>query len=89
MSINIKNDRVHRLARDAAAALGTTQVAAIEVALTRLLAEHGYDPDRARAAMRLDVAHSILADYDLTAPRANPEISQVEDLYDVSTGMPG
>lgn len=40
MSLNIKNPRVHALAREAAALEGTTQTGAIERALTRLIAEH-------------------------------------------------
>lgn len=39
MGLNIKNERVHALAREAAAMTGGTQTSAIELALERLLAE--------------------------------------------------
>lgn len=40
MALNIKNQRVHDLAREAAALTGTSQTSAIEQALERLIAEH-------------------------------------------------
>ena len=39
MSLNIKNPRVHQLAREAAQRTGLTQTGAIELALERLLTE--------------------------------------------------
>lgn len=40
MSLNIKNERVHALAREAAELAGTTQTGAIEQALEQLIASH-------------------------------------------------
>jgi antitoxin VapB len=88
MGINIKSDRVHQLARDAAAVLGTTQVGAIELALERLLADEGHDVEQARIAARIDLVTSILVDYDVAAAPANSEITHVQDLYEPATGMP-
>ena len=41
MSLNIKNERVCRLAKQAAALTGQTQVSVLEQALEAFLAEHG------------------------------------------------
>lgn len=41
MALNIKNERVHELARRAAQVGGTTQTGALEVALEEYLARHG------------------------------------------------
>ena len=41
MSLNIKNERVHALAREAARVTGKTQTGVIEEALERLLKEYG------------------------------------------------
>ena len=50
MGLNIKNERVHRLAREAARVTGRTQTGVIEEALVRLLREYDVDPDQARTA---------------------------------------
>ena len=76
MSLNIKNERVHAMAREAAARLGTTQTGAIEEALRRLLAE---DTDARRA--RIDV---ILADMRERIGNARLDI---DELYD-ERGLP-
>lgn len=59
MSLNIKNQRVHDLARQAAAATGRSQTSVIELALERLLREQGLDPEAAATAARIDVARAI------------------------------
>lgn len=41
MALNIKNERVHELARQAAQVRGTTQTSALEAALEEYLARHG------------------------------------------------
>jgi antitoxin VapB len=50
MGLNIKNERVHRLAREAARVTGRTQTGAIEEALVKLLREYDVDPDRPHRA---------------------------------------
>ncbi|HHW83052.1 MAG TPA: type II toxin-antitoxin system VapB family antitoxin [Actinomycetales bacterium] len=48
MSLNIKNERVYDLAREAARITGKTMTGAVEEALVRLLQEHGEDPHELR-----------------------------------------
>lgn len=88
MGLNIKNERVHALARQAAAATGRTQTGAIELALEELLRRHGLDPGQARITAKVDLAQRIVAEYSADQARANAEIRSVEDLYDSATGMP-
>lgn len=88
MGLNIKNARVHELARQAAAVTGKTQTGVIEEALERLLADYGADPARARASRKLDVARTIVAEYAADPGQPTPEIRAVEDLFDAATGMP-
>lgn len=77
MGLNIKNERVHQMAREAARRTGGNQTSAIELALERLLAE--LDRDSGDAA-RLELIHAVqraAADVDLTT----------DDLYDEG-GLP-
>ncbi len=55
MGLNIKNEHVHALAREAARRTGRSQTSAIEAALTRLLADlDAVDgPDSAQRALRI------------------------------------
>lgn len=52
MGLNIKNERVHALAREAAREAGTTQTGAIEQALERYLAELREKGDHERGGRR-------------------------------------
>jgi antitoxin VapB len=56
MGLNIKNDRVHALAREAARRTGRNQTSAIELALERLLADLERDGG---SATRLDLIRSM------------------------------
>lgn len=58
MSLNIKNERVHDLAREAARRTGMSQTSVIEVALERLLADMSDEGtiDRLIAGLQKDVA---------------------------------
>ena len=59
MSLNIKNPRVHQLAREAAQRTGLTQTGAIELALERLLTEVAQETsaiDMLVVGMQADVA---------------------------------
>ncbi|WP_154792415.1 type II toxin-antitoxin system VapB family antitoxin [Occultella kanbiaonis] len=78
MSLNIKNERVHALAREAAERTGRTQTGAIEFALERLLATLPERDERggARIDRLLDDLRGRLGDDTLTT----------DDLYD-ETGL--
>ena len=69
MSLNIKNPRVHSLAREVARRAGLTQTAAIEKALELMLAgisEHDAAIDDLIAGLQHDVAaHGPLSESDL------------------------
>lgn len=53
MSLNIKSERVHELAREAARLTGKSQTSVVEEALEKLLAELG-KPDPAEKKARID-----------------------------------
>jgi antitoxin VapB len=88
MSLNIKNPRVHELARAAARVTGKSQTGAIEEALERLLAAYDADPGEARVRAKIDVVTGLVAAYvgELGAPEPTP--SSVDELYDETTGLP-
>lgn len=88
MALNIKNERVHALAREAAAASGKSQTGAIEEALERLLAFYGSDPEQARRAAKIDLVHDIARRYQAIVVEGQPAVRTVEDLYDSSSGLP-
>jgi antitoxin VapB len=88
MSLNIKNERVHQLAKEAARVTGKSQTGAIEEALERLLRDYGADPARAEAARKVDVVRRLVAEYQSDPGRFDRGIKTVEDLYDESTGLP-
>lgn len=77
MGLNIKSDRVHALAREAARRTGRNQTSAIELALERLLSD--LDRDNADAA-RIDLIHAMQRD------AAGVDLD-TEDLYDAD-GLP-
>lgn len=87
MGLNIKNERVHDLAREAARVTGKTQTGAIEEALERLLTAYGADPGEADRRRRLDVIHRIAVAWE-PAPDGGDHVVEVEDLYDATTGLP-
>lgn len=86
MGLNIKNERVHALAREAAVMAGTTQTGAIEEALQRYLAEMG--AERSRERMRQQVTatlrriHASMTDEDRELLR-----TAEEEMYD-EYGLP-
>ena len=86
--MNIKNERVHELARQAAAVTGKSQTGAIEEALVRLLADHDIDPEHSRVAAKVDRVHSIVRTYLDTPSDPDRAIRRVEDLFDERTGLP-
>ncbi|WP_248580443.1 type II toxin-antitoxin system VapB family antitoxin [Nocardioides sp. InS609-2] len=88
MGLNIKNERVHELARQAARVTGKSQTGAIEEALERLLRAYDADPAAARIDERVDVVHELVAAYLASPGRDDAEVRRVEDLYDDATGLP-
>lgn len=88
MGLNIKNSRVHELAKEAARITGKSQTGAIEEALERLLRAYGADPEEARVAERIDAVHGLVVAYAADRGNEGREITTVEDLYDDTTGLP-
>ena len=87
MSLNIKNARVHDLARRAAEVTGKSQTAAIQEALERLLEAHDADPRAVDLAWRRDRLIVLGHQYS-ERPATEGGIHEVEDLYDPTTGLP-
>lgn len=84
MSLNIKNEHVHALAREAASRTGKTQTSVIEEALARFLTE--LDEQRALPARRDDVDR-ILADFDRGLDDDARALLTTEGIYD-ERGLP-
>ncbi|KYH43373.1 type II toxin-antitoxin system VapB family antitoxin [Branchiibius sp. NY16-3462-2] len=82
MGLNIKNERVHELAKEAARRTGRTQTSAIEVALEEFLArtdaEQSAEARRQRASELIAELQSMCAGKDLST----------DFLYDDETGLP-
>ncbi len=85
MSLNIKNERVHALAREAARRTGKTQTSVIEEALTRLLA----DLEAPEAGERLGQVDLVLARVDavMTDEIRAAVRRDLDEMYDDS-GLP-
>lgn len=86
MSLNIKSERVHELAREAARRTGKSQTAVIQDALERFLAELATDSEEQARQARLDV---IFSDIDVTITDADREVARrvMEEMYD-ERGLP-
>jgi antitoxin VapB len=85
MSLNIKSERVHALAREAAQQLGMSQTSVVEEALVQLLARHRLDTHETvetRVRAILDDFDRHLTDVDRAAMRRD-----MEELYDEG-GLP-
>ncbi|WP_256839195.1 type II toxin-antitoxin system VapB family antitoxin [Ornithinimicrobium faecis] len=87
MGLNIKNQHVHDLAREAARVTGKSQTAAIEEALERLLQERGIDPHGRAVEHTVDQVRAISAEYTQDPGQGERAIRRVEDLYD-DQGLP-
>lgn len=85
MSLNIKNERVHDLVREAARRTGKSQTSVVEEALRRYLEEltrDSHDEGGRRLA-------EIFADLDaLRAERPDLFEFDADALYDPETGLP-
>lgn len=88
MGLNIKNERVHELAREAARVTGKSQTGAIEEALVGLLRAYDADPTEARIKRRLDLARNIALAYAADPGEPHRSIRRIEDLYDETSGLP-
>lgn len=89
MAMNIKNERVHELAREAARRTGTTQTSVLETALEQYLdtlgerdAMSGPAAKLARARDIVDLMRASMSDADREAMRTD-----VEEMYD-EHGLP-
>lgn len=85
MSLNIKNERVHQLARDAAQRTGLSQTSVIEEALLQYLRR--LDDEQQTKRRRVD---EILAIFDarLTDEDRAEMKASMNDMYDDETGLP-
>ena len=89
MGLNIKNERVHALAREAARRTGKTQTGAIEEALEKLLGDLDGRSDDERQA-RYDAIMRAAEAFDALLTDADREKMSrfAEDMYDDETGLP-
>ncbi|HEY5484876.1 MAG TPA: type II toxin-antitoxin system VapB family antitoxin [Propionibacteriaceae bacterium] len=85
MSLNIKNERVHQLVRDAAQRTGLSQTSVVEEALKHYLRD--LDEQQSATRRRVD---EILAVFDarLTDQDRAEMTKMMDDLYDDETGLP-
>lgn len=88
MGLNIKNERVHALAREAARVTGKSQTSVIEEALERLLRDYGADPLQAGVDRKLASIRVIVDGYSADPGTGDAAIARVEDLYDETSGLP-
>lgn len=88
MGLNIKNERVHALAREAARVTGKSQTSAIEEALELLLRARGADPAGTRIIERIDVVRALALEYAADPGHLDRTVRTIEDLYDDATGLP-
>ena len=86
MSLNIKNEHVHELAREAARRTGRSQTSVIELALEQLLESI---PDEGRVARKRARMDTVLADIraELTSEDRLALATAMDDLYDAD-GLP-
>lgn len=89
MALNIKNERVHELAREAARRSGTTQTSALETALERYVAtldeptsDDRRDIKRARAREIVTLIQRSLSEEDREGMRRH-----LDEMYD-DDGLP-
>lgn len=86
MAMNIKNERVHELAREAAQRAGTTQTSALEAALEQYLevlrAEDATSGAASKVARARDIVHqmrSAMTDEDRSGIREDLKAMYDED----------
>ncbi len=86
MALNIKNERVCRLAKQAAELTGKSQVSVLEAALEAFIAEHD---ETAAAARRRERVDATLARIDATMTDEHRAAIQrtMDEMYD-ENGLP-
>lgn len=87
MSLNIKNERVHALAREAARRTGKTQTAVIEEALEQLLATTG-TPGQAAQPSKTERILAVAHEFDRLLTDEDRTSLTTDWLYDDETGLP-
>lgn len=87
MSLNIKNERVHALAREAARVTGKTQTGAIEEALEQLLASRAQGEVQASELKTARITAAVERWRETASDRVDWSFD-AEDLYDSETGLP-
>ena len=85
MSLNIKNEHVHALAREAARRTGKSQTGVIEEALERLLAD--LEQEGRKVGLKEDVM-AIVEDFQARLTPEDRERMNTDWLYDDETGLP-
>lgn len=85
MSLNIKNQHVHDLAREAARRTGKSQTSVIEEALERLLAD--LEHEKRKVGLKEDLM-AIAADFQARTIAADDGPLSSDWLYDDETGLP-
>jgi antitoxin VapB len=85
MSLNIKNEHVHALAREAARRTGKSQTSVIEEALERLLAD--LEHEQRKVGLKDDLL-AIAADFHARTVAAGDGPLSSDWLYDDETGLP-
>ncbi|KIA65693.1 MULTISPECIES: type II toxin-antitoxin system VapB family antitoxin [Nocardia] len=86
MGLNIKNEKVHALVREAAERTGLTQTGVIEEALKRMLKELDAEREAARKTRRQRL-WEIVSDIDARMTPQTRAVLTTDDLYD-DEGMP-
>lgn len=87
MSLNIKNARVHDLAREAARLSGKSQTAVIQEALEKYVAELAGVDDRASRQHQLDLLFAEIDAIEVTDEDRAATRAFMESLYD-ENGLP-
>jgi len=85
VSLNIKNEHVHDLAREAARLTGKSQTSVIEEALEKLLAD--LEHERRKVGLKEDIM-AIAADFQARLTPQDRERLTTDWLYDDETGLP-
>jgi antitoxin VapB len=85
VSLNIKNEHVHDLAREAARLTGKSQTSVIEEALEKLLAD--LEHERRKVGLKEDI-RAIVDDFQARLTPEDRERMTTDWLYDDETGLP-
>lgn len=88
MSLNIKNEKVHALAREAARLTGKTQTGVIEQALEEFVARLSADDEREVRRRRLRLLFEDWRRHPITQEEREAMQEVEDDLYDPETGLP-